>query len=128
MREPDDAVLKEITNALVSRFRADRVALFGSRARGDQREDSDYDIFVVIPDDAARRPTARDVRDVIPRGTNVDVVANKAGDYEWRRSDVGTMAYVVEREGRILYDRNPSRWPRRVREQPASVPRSLAEW
>ena len=58
MREPDDAVLKEITNALVTRFGAERVALFGSRARGDQREDSDYDIFVVIPDDAARRPTS----------------------------------------------------------------------
>jgi predicted nucleotidyltransferase len=55
----------EILRAVVERTRAiwpnvERVLLFGSRARGDARPDSDYDLLIVAPDlptDTAR--TAR---------------------------------------------------------------------
>ena len=33
---------------LMSRFRVDRLALFGSYARGEQREDSDVDLLVDV--------------------------------------------------------------------------------
>ena len=34
---------------------AETVYLFGSRARGDHREDSDWDLALILPDDAERR-------------------------------------------------------------------------
>jgi predicted nucleotidyltransferase len=46
----DDAILARFRAALseVYRDRIERVVLFGSRARGDARPDSDYDIAVFI--------------------------------------------------------------------------------
>jgi len=51
-RPGDDPILKRFRAALDELYgeRAERVVLFGSRARGDAREDSDYDIAVFIKD------------------------------------------------------------------------------
>ncbi len=47
-----DAVLAELVRRLDLAYRPERVYLFGSRARGDEGPDSDYDILLVVPDDA----------------------------------------------------------------------------
>ena len=46
----DDPILKRFRAALdrVYGARIERMALFGSRARGDAREDSDYDVAVFL--------------------------------------------------------------------------------
>jgi uncharacterized protein len=48
----DDPVLKRLRGALDDLFgeRIERVVLFGSRARGDAGEDSDYDVAVFLRD------------------------------------------------------------------------------
>ena len=49
-RPADDIVLKRFRAALEEAYgdRIERVVLFGSRARGDAREDSDYDVAVFL--------------------------------------------------------------------------------
>jgi len=48
----DDPILKRFRVALAETYgdRLERVVLFGSRARGDARKDSDYDIAVFLKD------------------------------------------------------------------------------
>ena len=63
----DDPVLAEIVRRLVDVYRPERIYLFGSTARGDAGPDSDYDLMVILPDEAplhlrrgirAQRPVA----------------------------------------------------------------------
>lgn len=120
-----DPVLDDITRTIVERFHPVRIALFGSRARGDAHDDSDYDIMVVAehaPDDLASHihEAIRDIR------ASVDVIVRDAATFEEDRDDVGTLVYSVEHEGRLLY--GPPLEPKRVRERPRGAPRSLAAW
>src|ERR1035437_10364586 len=48
----DDPVLAEVVRRLVAVYHPEAVYLFGSHARGDVGPDSDYDVLVVVPDDA----------------------------------------------------------------------------
>jgi hypothetical protein len=48
-----DLALAEIVRPLIAAFQPERIYLFGSRARGDAGADSDYDLLVVVPDDAS---------------------------------------------------------------------------
>jgi predicted nucleotidyltransferase len=52
----DDPVLKRFRAAIAEMYgdRIERVVLFGSRVRGDAREDSDYDVAVFLRDMADR--------------------------------------------------------------------------
>ena len=48
----DEDVLAEIVRRLVEAVDPDRIVLFGSRARGDYRPDSDVDLLLVKPSSA----------------------------------------------------------------------------
>src|ERR1700730_12965180 len=52
MQTSDDPILKRFRAALDELYgdRLERVVLFGSRARGDARDDSDYDVAVFLKD------------------------------------------------------------------------------
>jgi len=48
----EDRALAEVVRRLVEAYVPERVYLFGSKARGDAGPDSDYDLMVIVPDDA----------------------------------------------------------------------------
>jgi predicted nucleotidyltransferase len=81
-----------------------KVILFGSRVRGDAREDSDIDFLVVerVVRDAAHE-SARLRRVIGPVGVGVDVVVvDEAGFDKWSEAP-GSTLYWAKREGRVLY-------------------------
>ena len=45
-----DPVLKQAVEALAEVFQLEKVFLFGSRAKGDHSQDSDYDLLLVVED------------------------------------------------------------------------------
>jgi HEPN domain-containing protein/predicted nucleotidyltransferase len=121
-----DTVLEELTRVLVARFAPERVVLFGSRARGDHRPDSDYDLVVVMNHQPETRQSLYNaVREV---HAAVDFILDTPERFERRRDDVGTLEYVADREGRVVYDREPKVAVRRVREDSPTEPESLREW
>jgi HEPN domain-containing protein/predicted nucleotidyltransferase len=122
----EDPVLGALTRAVVDRFAPERIVLFGSRARGDNDADSDYDVIVVL--DASSHPAEAVTRAIHDVHTNVDVIVDTCERFERRRSDVGTLEYVADREGRVLYTRAGLPDARLVREPAHTRPESLQEW
>lgn len=47
MFEVDDEILQRMARAIVDEVDPEQIILFGSRARGDAREDSDVDLIVI---------------------------------------------------------------------------------
>jgi predicted nucleotidyltransferase len=98
-----DPTLTELLRRLVPAYRPERVYLFGSRARGEAGPDSDYDILLVVPDDAPpERRRARLAYQVL-RGTGVaaDVLVWTRRAFE-ERLGVTSLPATVVREGWVV--------------------------
>ncbi|MGH2352186.1 MAG: nucleotidyltransferase domain-containing protein [Chloroflexota bacterium] len=103
--EAADPILPEIVRRLVAAVDPERIYLFGSRARGDARADSDYDLLVVTrPDTGHRREVVRQAYDALwGLGVPKDIVVVPSDWFEWMRSAAASLPATVEREGRLLY-------------------------
>ncbi|HEY4129552.1 MAG TPA: HEPN domain-containing protein [Gemmatimonadaceae bacterium] len=93
--------------AIVVGVRPTRVILFGSRARGDAKVDSDYDLVVELPFERERYwPIHSRVVEALSgarRGVEVDIVLRSPGEIERKRDDPGYMDWDIAREGVVLY-------------------------
>ena len=84
-----------------------QVWLFGSRARGDNRPDSDWDLFVIVPDDTPEERLDPVIAWRLQRGAGVyaDVIPCRACEFHEASDTVNTLSYVITQEGVLLYDR-----------------------
>jgi excisionase family DNA binding protein len=100
-----DPILAEIVRRLVDAYQPDRVYLFGSAARGEAGPDSDYDIVLVVPDDAPEhRLRARQAYQVLwGLGAAVDVVVWRRSAFDARSTVPTSLPAVVLREGVLLH-------------------------
>lgn len=99
-------LLEEMTRRLVATLGAQRVVLFGSHAWGTPDEDSDVDLFVVVPssDEPPRERAIRGRNAVRDLDVPKDVVVRTAAEVERaRRVPASLEAEILER-GIVLYD------------------------
>jgi len=93
----------------------DRIILFGSRARGDNREDSDFDIYVIIDDDLE----FSDIMNIflkIKRGLaklhiSNDVIIRSRDIFEKNKTCIGFISYYVNKEGMNIWKKIPLNSP-----------------
>jgi hypothetical protein len=100
----DPEELDRVVRRLVEAFDPVAVYLFGSRARGEAGEDSDYDLMLVLADDNDRVRSRQDVWQTArsPR-IFVNPFVTRTGSFAWRRHEVGTLEYEVQVDGIRLY-------------------------
>ncbi len=100
-----DPALREVVRRLVQAYEPESVYLFGSKARGDDGPDSDFDLLLVVEDDApAERLRSRLAYQVLRgTGTAVDVVVCTHSYFEARRHLKASLPGTVLREGRLLH-------------------------
>ncbi len=91
-----DPVLDRFRAAISDLYgeRLDRVVLFGSRARGDARDDSDYDIAVFL-------------RDVEDRAHDMNVLAYVSTDLLY---DLGAVVHAMPYRADTYNDGSPLMW------------------
>ncbi len=97
--------LETIKQAILDTVKANEIYLFGSYASGTPNEDSDFDLYVVIPDDSMRPIEAmqkigralsrKDIR-------AVDVIVGKESLFNQRKG-LPTMERAIARDGVKLY-------------------------
>lgn len=98
-----DPWLPHIVGRIVRAVDPARIILFGSRARGDSRPDSDYDLLVVLDELTHRREARIDIRrSFADLPVAADVLVATVAEVEGRPAGA---AYWAIHEGRRLYDR-----------------------
>jgi len=96
-----------IKDIIVNAVPIEKLYLFGSYANGIPNEDSDYDFYMVIPNDSIRPLDAINMAYLAMRGLKrkpADILAGTV-DVFTRRSKGVTLERKIAREGVVLYER-----------------------
>ena len=98
----------QVAQRILNGMRADEVWVFGSRARGDFREDSDLDLLVLIPDsDEARHVRSRRARSIVADiYMPMDICVLTRNEWQKQVRIANTLPFLAQKEGRILAKRN----------------------
>jgi predicted nucleotidyltransferase len=101
----DAPVLAEIVRRLAEAYRPERIYLFGSAARGDPGPDSDYDLMIIVREDAPLQLRSEDLayRALRGTGTAADVLVWSRDDFDRQLHLKASLPSTVIREGKLLY-------------------------
>ncbi|MCJ2106591.1 nucleotidyltransferase domain-containing protein [Methylobacterium sp. E-041] len=96
---PDD--LATLIAAIRTRMRPRAIWLFGSRARGDHRADSDWDLVVAVPDDVSDDALDPIIGWSIGReaGISATILAARESELAESWGVPNTLSYALAREG-----------------------------
>jgi len=100
-----DKRLVEVVRRLVDAYQPERVYLFGSHARGEAGPDSDYDLLLIVGDDASPdRQRSRLAYEVLwGTATAADVLVWTRTQFESRRHLKASLPATIMREGKLLH-------------------------
>ena len=98
-------MLSGIVSRLVDAYQPERIYLFGSLARGDASRDSDYDLMVIVRDDAPEelRRSRRAYEALRGTGAAADVLVFTRSAFDARLHLRASLPSTIAREGKLLY-------------------------
>jgi uncharacterized protein len=98
------AALGIVLGRLVATAHPQAIWLFGSRARGDHRPDSDFDLLALFNDDEDLDNKRNAMADAVAGiGVGVDLTACTIGEFEQFRDTAGSLIRTVHAEGHGVY-------------------------
>jgi predicted nucleotidyltransferase len=107
MRTAAEDVLPEIVRRLVDKLDPEEIILFGSRAWGQPRPDSDYDLFVVVSE-SGERPLQRAVKAhecLSELGISKDVIISTRERFDRFSRVPASLEAKIRNRGIVLYGR-----------------------
>jgi predicted nucleotidyltransferase len=107
MNQIDESVLEDMARRLIKEFTPDQIILFGSQAWGTPSDDSDIDLYVIVPQ-SAERPLQRARRaHTCLHGIRkpVDILVRTQSEADKNRQVFASLECQIFEKGRILYER-----------------------
>ena len=96
-----------ILNRLIETLSPISVYLFGSFANGNYNNDSDYDFYIIMPDDSGNMIDLSQKAYKSLKGLQrrpVDIVLNSESVFN-KRIKGNTLEAIVNKEGKLIYER-----------------------
>ena len=97
--------IDEIVQNILSSVPVSEIYLFGSFAKGNEKEDSDYDFYVVISDDSIRaREATWAIRNAISKQTRgIDMLVGTQSKFNKYKNSISFIEREVAETGIKLY-------------------------
>ena len=98
--------ISEITNLIISNFHPEKMYLYGSYSNGTANENSDIDLLIIKNTDIPFYKRARQVRLFFSRQpAPFDILVYTPDEFESRKTLINHIAYIVNKEGKLIYER-----------------------
>ena len=99
--------IEKLTELIVQSVKPQKIYLFGSFARGEQKMDSDYDFYLVVDDDVENmHSVAARAHYAIHKDQNraVDIVVERSSKFNQMKNIGCALENLVANEGVLLYE------------------------
>lgn len=104
MQKLSQKMLDQIVAQIVDVSQPEKIILFGSYARGDANEDSDFDLLIIEREVTARRKESVRIRRALrPLRVPVDILVYSRDEVKRYGNIMGTVLYPALREGKVIY-------------------------
>lgn len=107
----NEVLLRQMVETIVNEVAPETIILFGSRARGDARADSDVDLLVVetepfSPQRSRRKEAARLYMALRGLAVSKDILLYSREEFEHLKNSPNHVVGRAHREGRVLHARS----------------------
>jgi predicted nucleotidyltransferase len=100
-----DQAIRDLAARIAAEFRPERIILFGSRAVGAAREDSDVDLLVVLPyEGSALSKSAEIIARIHPGTFAIDLLVRTPEEVAWRYEGGDPLIRDAVDQGIVLYE------------------------
>jgi predicted nucleotidyltransferase len=101
-----DTPLDRALEIIVKFVEPEKIILFGSRATGESKLDSDYDLLVIKKETEHRRKLAQQIYKLLYGiGIAVDIIVETPDRFEVLKDNPFLVYKEIEKRGKVLYER-----------------------
>ena len=106
----EEVLLQQMVQTIINEVAPETIILFGSRARGDARADSDVDLLVVetepfSPQRSRRKEAARLYMALRGMAISKDILLYSRDEFDYWKNSLNHVVGRAHREGRVLHGR-----------------------
>lgn len=101
----ENKLISLVVKRLVEAYHPLTIYLFGSYAWGHPTDQSDLDVLIVVDksDEPSYRRPVKGYHSLFGLNIDAEILVKTKSEFDRTRSDITTLAYKIEKNGKILY-------------------------